>query len=300
LDYWPPITYLTLRFIIASVLLIALFPRQLLAARATEWRAGIILGVLVGAGLALQATGLIYTTSSKSAFITGLTTPIVPFIALLMFRVRPNLENIIGVILASVGGFLILAPAEGTVNKGDLITLGCLLLFATHINFLSLYTKRFDPRQVTVLQIVSIALVFLTTWLVFQGSARLLPGASLPEMIRRETVPLVWSGRVLWQLLYMSTVATLVTFLLWAWGQARMSATHAAIIFTLEPVFATLFAVAVRGRGEWMGGRGTIGAILIFAGVLVSELRLRDRAAIGEPEQDDQDISIDPESVQTS
>jgi drug/metabolite transporter (DMT)-like permease len=76
-----------------------------------------------------------------------------------------------------------------------------------------------------------------------------------------------------------------------------MSATHAAIIFSLEPVFATLFAVAVRGPSEWMGGRGSFGAALIFVGIIISELRWSERRRMrGAPtaiEEDDADISID-------
>jgi drug/metabolite transporter (DMT)-like permease len=76
-----------------------------------------------------------------------------------------------------------------------------------------------------------------------------------------------------WQLVYLATVATVGSFLCWTWGQARTSATHAAVIFSLEPVFATAFAVAVIGAGEWMGGRGFIGAALVFAGIIISETR---------------------------
>jgi drug/metabolite transporter (DMT)-like permease len=57
-----------------------------------------------------------------------------------------------------------------------------------------------------------------------------------------------------------------------------MSATHAAIIFSLEPVFATAFAVAARGASESLGGRGWVGAALVLAGVVVSELRGTDTA----------------------
>jgi drug/metabolite transporter (DMT)-like permease len=53
----------------------------------------------------------------------------------------------------------------------------------------------------------------------------------------------------------------------------RMSATHAAIVFALEPVFATGLAIAVEGGSEWPGPRGAAGALLIFVGVVASELR---------------------------
>jgi drug/metabolite transporter (DMT)-like permease len=292
LDYWPPLTYLTVRFLIGALLLLAIFPRQALAARRVEWKAGALLGLFIGLGLAIQATGQIYTTPSRAAFITSLTTPLVPFVSLVLLRVRPNIENLIGVTLASVGGFMILAPAEGTINRGDAITLGCVLLFAIHITLFSVYTKRDDIRQVTVLQIVSAAVLFGLIWIAFVVCSHLLPPESLPEFIRRESVPLIWSGRVVGQLFYMATVATIGTFLLWAWGQARMSATHAAIILSLEPVFATLMAVALRGRGEWLGARGAIGASMILAGVLVSELRIGQRRPVYDDPTDDPDISV--------
>lgn len=254
----------------------------------------------MGGGFALQAVGQVYTTPSKSAFVTGLTTPLVPFVALLILRVRPNLENLIGVTLASIGGMLILAPqGSEAMNTGDLLTLCATTLFAAHITLMSAYAREIDVRQLTVLQITSAAILFIIVWLAVRAfGAAASDEAALPVMIARETAALHWTGRIIWQLIYLATVATVLTFLLWTWGQARVSATHAAIIFSLEPVFATAFAVAVRGAGEWMGRRGNLGAVLIFAGVIISEIHLsrrrRDKAA-PETVEEDQDVSIDEE-----
>jgi drug/metabolite transporter (DMT)-like permease len=114
------------------------------------------------------------------------------------------------------------------------------------------------------------------------GAVRLwaaLAGAgSLPAWAARETASLPWGAGVLGQILYLSVMATIVTFLLWTWGQARMSASHAAVIFALEPVFATLFAVWLRGTAEWTGARATVGAVLVVVAVVVSELRWSGRA----------------------
>jgi drug/metabolite transporter (DMT)-like permease len=295
LERWPPVAYITLRFALASLLLIALFPRQLMKARLLEWRAGATLGFLMGGGFALQAIGQVYTTPSKSAFITGLTTPLVPFVALLILRVRPSLENLIGVTLATIGGALILAPkGADAINTGDLFTLSATALFALHITLLSVYARTTDARQLTVLQITTAAALFIIVWLALRASAAVTPPESLPGFILRESVPLIWTGRVLWQLIFLAVVATVVTFMLWTWGQARVSATHAAIIFSLEPVFATAFAVAVRGPGEWMGARGNLGAALILSAVIISELRLtirRDKQ--GREVLEDQDISLE-------
>lgn len=300
LDYWPPLAYITVRFALAAIVLLALFPRRILDAGRAEWRAGATLGLVLSLAFAGQAVGQVYTTPSKSAFITGLTTPLVPFIALLWLRVRPSLENLAGVTLASVGGILILIPQEAGVNPGDVLTLLCTLLFAAHITLLSLYSRRVDVRQLTVLQIASAAVVLVFVWLGFQACSALLVGHPLPEVVMRESAPLVFNGRVLWQIIYLALVATVATFLLWTWGQSRMSATHAAIIFSLEPVFATIIAVAVRGSREWMGGRATLGAALVFLGIIVSELRFGgERRAAGKTETraEDEDISLAEDEV---
>jgi drug/metabolite transporter (DMT)-like permease len=227
----------------------------------------------------VQAAGQVYTTASKSAFVTGLTTPLVPFVAYLILRARPGVENLLGVVFASVGGLLILAPqgADTSVNLGDLLTLAATALFATHITLMSVYARRYDVRQLTVLQIACIAALFAVVWVGLQVWGSFAGADAMPDALARETLPLVWSGRVLWQLVYLATVATVAAFLLWTWGQARTTATHAAVIFSLEPVFATAFAVAVIGASEWMGGRGWVGAALVFTGIIISETRWSER-----------------------
>ena len=273
LDYWPPLSYLVVRMPLAAVLFAALFPRQLFGAGREAWRAGAALGLLIGLGFIGQTVGLLYTTPAKSAFITGLTVPLVPVVAYVFQRARPSRENFAGIVLASVGGVLILAPASASaaVNTGDLITLATTVLFAGHITLMGLYARRFDIRQLSALQITVAAALTLTAWLALRAWGALAGG--LPSGLAREAEPLVWNAATVTQLAYMALVATVATFLLWTWGQARMSATHAAVIFSLEPVFATLFAVLLRGSAEWTGSRATLGASLVVAGVIISELR---------------------------
>ncbi|HEX7957572.1 MAG TPA: DMT family transporter [Pyrinomonadaceae bacterium] len=292
LDHWPPLTYLAVRMPLAALVFAALFPRQVFKAPRAAWRAGATLGALMGVGFVGQTTGLLYTTPAKSAFITGITTPLVPLVAYAVWRARPSRENLLGIILASVGGALILAPAAaGRVNAGDLITLSTTLLFAAHITLLSLYARRFDVRQLSALQITTAAAIIFTAWAVLRLYAALAGADALPAGLARETVWPAWSASVAWPLAYLALVSTVGVFLLWTWGQAQMSATHAAVIFSLEPVFATAFAVLLRGSAEWTGGRATAGAILVVAGVVVSELRWggegrRADEAAGGPEQD--------------
>ena len=271
---WPPIAYLTFRFLLAALALAVLFWRELRQARREAWRAGAVLGLLVGGGFALQAAGQVYTTAAKSAFVTGFATPLVPFVAYALLRVRPSVENMLGVALASVGGALILLPqGADEINRGDLLTLAATALFAAHITLMSRYTRRFEMRQLTALQLATAAALFLFISTCARLGAQVFAPTMLPAFLVRETAPLAWDAVLALQLIYLALVGTLITFLLWAWAQARMSATHAAIIFSLEPVFATVFAVGLRGAGEGLGRRGYFGAALIFAAIVVSELR---------------------------
>ncbi|HWS86278.1 MAG TPA: DMT family transporter [Pyrinomonadaceae bacterium] len=274
LDHWPPLTYLAVRMPLAALVFAALFPRQVFGASRQGLRAGATLGALMGLGFVGQTTGLLYTTPAKAAFITGITTPLVPVVAYVLWRARPSRGNLFGIILATTGGALVLAPAEAAgFNAGDLIVLSTTLLFAAHINLLSLYARRFDVRQLSALQIATAAALILAAWGALRVYAALAGAGALPPGLVRETQPLEWSGAVAVSLAYLALVSTVGVFLLWTWGQARMSATHAAVIFSLEPVFATAFAVLLRGSAEWTGPRATAGALLILAGVIVSELR---------------------------
>lgn len=279
---WPPMAYMAVRFGLAAVILIAMFWRTVARSNRAEWRAGAILGLLMGTGFALQAVGQVYTTASKSAFVTGLTTPLVPFVAYALLRARPGVENMVGVALATAGGLLILAPRDETgVNLGDLLTLASTTTFALHITLLSVYARRYDVRRLTVLQIVATAALVCSAWLVMRAVGAAAGLENLPEFVARESAPLALGARVLAQLIYLAVVATVAVFFLWTWGQSRTSATHAAVIFSLEPVFATFFAVLVRGPEEWLGARGWAGAALVFAGIIVSELRWAERRRAG-------------------
>lgn len=290
LEHWPPGAYIAFRFALAALLLAALFPGQIWRARAGDWKAGATLGLLMIVGFTLQAAGQVYTTPAKSAFITGLTTPLVPFISFLWLRLRPGLENLLGVALASVGGILILAPSSASgLNRGDLLTLASTVLFATHLTVLSVYARRTNVRRLTVLQVATAGAVALMGWAAVRLCASWWPGGVLTEVLRQEAMPIPWSARVVVQIVYLAAIATVATFLLWTWGQARMSATHAAIIFSLEPVFAILFAVMMRGSSQWLSRQGTLGAGLILSGVIVADLRLTNRRAARDDTQYDEE-----------
>ncbi len=247
-----PFTLLALRFVIGFAALFFLFINRMRHITWIDVRAGLLLGLLFFAGNALQTSGLQYTTASVSGFITALSVVMVPPIALVVLRQRPTRGAIIGVILATIGLALLSLNDNFTLGYGDLLTLGCAVVFALHIVFTARYAVRTEP---TVMVAVQLALAAVAS-MVFAGAT--------------ETV--VWPlSREVWLVaLYLGLLPTAFCFVVQVYGQRRTSAARTALIFTAEPVFAALFAFLV--AGELLSPRGLVGCVLILAGVLVAEL----------------------------
>jgi drug/metabolite transporter (DMT)-like permease len=272
----PPLTYLVFRFGIAALLMIVVYWRQI------DWRDrrllvdGAILGGLNSLGLILQVFGQAYTTASKSAFITSLNTPLVPVVGLLLYRTRPSPSQLAAVLLATLGLLLLTYPAGGTRwNAGDLLTVGCALFYAVTIVQIARRSPRHDARPLTALQLVTAALTFVAALLIVQLHIKIVQPHHLPDFARLQARPLLLSPRLVAEGLYMALFCTVITFGLQTWAMARMSATHAAIIFALEPVSATIIAIGIEGSAEWPGARGATGAALVMLAVAASELPRR-------------------------
>jgi drug/metabolite transporter (DMT)-like permease len=268
-----PFQFLTLRFALGAAVLWVLYARRFPISR-RAWRDGIVLGLLNSAGLALQVFGQVYTTASKSSFVTALNTPLTPLVALALYRTRPTRAQMIAVVLATIGVGLLTYPAGGAAwNTGDLLTVGCAAIYAITIVEIARRTPAHDAMALTCVQVTTAALLFATMLGCAHAALALLPRA--PAMLLLEARPLHVTARLAAEVVYMAVVCTAVTFGGQTWAMARMSATTAAVIFALEPVFATTMAVLAGGASEWPAGRGAVGAALVLAGVLVSEMRLR-------------------------
>ena len=228
---------------------------------------GALLGAFLWAGYSCQTVGLQYTTPSKSAFITGMFVVLVPVIVAVSGRKLPSGWTVIGVVAAFVGLYLLTigpnvadpaSPKRGEmwgtigINFGDLITLGSAICFALHIYVLGRLTQRYPFKVLSVLQVVVSAVLM---------------GATIPL----ERPRLVLTPQAVFAILFTGLVCTAAAFSIQAWAQQFTPPTHTALIFVLEPVFAALTSYVL--LGEHLGARGTVGAILILGGILVSELK---------------------------
>jgi drug/metabolite transporter (DMT)-like permease len=280
-----PLPYLGLRFGFASLVLLALFPSALRPPRRTLGD-GALLGVAQALGLLLQVLGQVYTTASKSAFVTSLATALTPLGAYLLYRERPRRRQLAGVALATAGLALLTWPPDGVAwNRGDVLTFACALVYAYVIVETARRARRCHPGELTAIQTSVAAVVFLALLGAAQLALATLDPATLfgarsgaaPALLALEARPFHIDGALGARVAYMALVCTVGTFLAQTWAMARMSAVRSAVIFALEPVFATGLAIAVEGDSEWPGPRGAFGAALILCGVIASELRRRPR-----------------------
>jgi drug/metabolite transporter (DMT)-like permease len=262
----PPLVFVLLRFALAAVVLYLIARGRPVSPHLVRDSAAV--GLLLAAGIGFQVVGQLFTTASKAAFVTGLSVPLTPVAGYLMTRKRPSRENFAGLLVAASGFAVLTWPRDAAsgLNTGDLLILVTAVSYAVLIVIMSETAATHDVRWYSFGQILFAAIGV--------GAARL---ALTPfihgkgAFLAAEARPLVFDRTVVLSILWMALVATVVTFLAQTWAQARMPATHAAIMFALEPVFTALFAALL--LGERMTGRDWAGAALVLAGIIVSELK---------------------------
>jgi drug/metabolite transporter (DMT)-like permease len=246
-----PFAYLTLRFTIAVVALLP-FAVHVMRTHPGERRvlvhAGLLAGVLLFAGYAFQTVGLQYTSPSTSAFITGLYVVMTPVIESLVRRRLPALSVCVGIMVATVGLFM-LTGAELDVGKGELLTLGCAAAFAVWIVFQGAYANRIHPLPFTSLQMAVVAVLCVPATAV-QGTGH-------------------FTGRAWFAVAFTGVVCSSIALSLQVWGQRRIAPSRAALILLSEPVFA---GIAGYVNGERLGAVELVGAAVILAGIAISEL----------------------------
>lgn len=249
----PPLYFLAWRFSIASLGLLVLNLRQLPTITRDELVGGTVIGASMAVGYITQTVGMVYSTAAKAGFITGLAVVLVPILGAVFFRRRPHIGVYIAAAVAAVGlGMLSLDFSAGiAMNLGDLLLLSCAVAFAFNI----LNLGRFAPRcRVLMLTLVQVAFTAVCCW--------------VATLYLEEPVPFagpVWTG-----LFYLAIVATIFTTAGQTWGQRMVSPERAALVFTLEPVFAAIFAVVL--LGESLPPVGILGSILIMVGIIGAEV----------------------------
>jgi len=258
----PIFLYLGLRFLIA---IIGLFPYFIKIKQVNKrillW--GSITGLIYFLAIVFQTIGLQTTTAGKAAFITGLSTIMVPFIAWLGFKRSLNKRIWIAVFVSIIGMTFLLLEGEAGIIIGDILVLVCAVLYAIFIILNDKFVNLIDIYLYSIVQLLIISLFCF-------GSSFL-----INESYSFSSIELSY-----WVvIIYMGIVVTTGTFIFQNWGQQHQGPAQTAIIFTLEPVFAVLFASFIIGN-ETMTILGWLGCGLVFVAILITVLKTEENKEI--------------------
>jgi drug/metabolite transporter (DMT)-like permease len=254
-DVIPPVDFLAVRFCLAAVIMLALFWKPVRALSRRQLVIGIGLGALYGLAQIFQTQGLATTPASVSGFITGTYVVLTPIFTAVLLR-----ERVPGSTWAAVGlataGLALLSLNGFSVGVGEAITLLAAALYALHIVGLGRFTSADSATGLSVVQMVVIGVICLI--------------GALPDGVVLPTTPAEWAS-----VLYMVVFASILSLWVQTWAQAHMPATRAAIVMTLEPVFAAFFAVTL--GDESLTWRMLVGGALVLTAMYAVELLARRR-----------------------
>jgi len=222
LDQQDVYSFLTSRFVVAALAMIALNPKVLRHFTKELVFKGLIIGMALGSGYIFQTLGLERTTPAITGFITGLYVVFTPLIASVFLKEKLTLL-MWGYIALAVIGLAVLSVDGWSIGLGEAFVLISAVLFAIHIILLGSWSKKFDAYALTVMQLIGCAIL-----------------SAIPASINGFVAPpdmQVWSV-----IIFTAIFATAFAFVIQTWSQARISTTKVAVILTMEVVFAALFS----------------------------------------------------------
>jgi drug/metabolite transporter (DMT)-like permease len=252
-----PELYVTIRFTIALILALIIFGNKFKKIKKEIIIQGLTLGLIFGGGFVLQTEGLKLTSVTKSAFITGMSVVFTPFVFKLIRKSNVQYWSKIGIIIAFFGLWLFTNPKIDSINFGDFITLISTLFWAFYIVLMDVFTKDKDSVnetvQLVILQLIGTITVALISHLI----------------LYKTNFYLNLSNNLFVSLAYNGILASFILTFIHTSFQRYTTPVKAALIFSLEPVVASV--AAVLALNEILNGREYIGAIILFIGVMTSE-----------------------------
>jgi len=259
MEFVGPFTFNGVRFILGSLVLVPFAIRKMGSHRDASTDAdltatlggGVLAGFALFAGASLQQVGLVYTTAGNAGFITGLYVVIVPILGL-FFRQATNAGTWFGAMLAAVGLYLLSVTEHFTMAFGDLLELAGAFFWAGHVLIIGWLSPRMNPIRLALVQFATCGLLSLGVAVGFEEIA--LVG------LRQATVPILYGG----------ALSVGIAYTLQVVAQRKARPAHAAILLSLEAVFAAVGGWLM--LGETLSLRGLVGCGLMLSGMLLSQL----------------------------
>jgi drug/metabolite transporter (DMT)-like permease len=261
MQYVGAFTFNGVRFALGSISLIPLliyFNKKKTAEQAEEATSasalvpGIIAGSILFLAASLQQIGLAYTSAGKAAFITGLYIVLVPLFGIFL-KHRIKLSTWAGVALAVVGLYFLSVNEDFSIAKGDFLEIIGAFFWACHILAIDYFTKKVDALKLSFVQFVSCAVLSMAVAFIFEDIS--ISG------LKQALIPILYGG----------LFSVGIAYTLQVVGQKHAKPSHAAIILSMEAVFAALGGALL--LSENLGGRGYVGCALMFAGMILTQVQ---------------------------
>ena len=259
IDTTPVYAFLFFRFALASVLMFFIAYKFLNQINKKTIFYGIVLGIFLFSAFATQTFALAYTKSSIVAFITGLNVICVPFLAYFFFKEHISKNVLLATVVAVLGLYLLTMSGALTIGSGEFLTLLCAILFALQIIFTGKFSKEVNVFLLVLFQLITVTILSLIFSL------------SLDSV----TFNLDYNYAFFKAVIITAVFATVYAFLIQTYMQQFTTATKTAIIFTMEPVSAAIFAYFM--IAETLTYIQLLGAILIILATLIAELKFKKK-----------------------
>lgn len=253
LEQVPLVMYLIIRLNLAALMLSLYAFRYRKELSLQTLYHGIVMGVFLFLSYFFQMWGIQYTSASNAGFITGLNVVFVPLFSIFFFGAHPRVSSIVGVTFATTGLYFLSGGDFSALSKGDWLVFVCAVTVAFHVIYTGKFASKNNIYLLTSVQLCVTGLLSLT----------LIPFES-------ESFPPI-NLNIILLLFYLALFGTVYTFLMQTAMQRFTTATRTALVFSLEPVFAALFAFLI--VGEILTPTGWFGGILIIFGMLIAEIR---------------------------
>ncbi len=257
MDHVGPFTYNGVRFLLANLTLLPLLfifrdsGQSVLKGLKKTALPGIIVGTVLFIASSFQQVGLLSTTAGKAAFITGLYLVLVPILGIFL-RHKIAAATWLGCILAATGLYFLCVKESMSIRHGDMLELISALFWALHILLIGHFSRRVNAVQLSWLQILICSILSLAT-------AALTESILISSLIAA-ALPIVYGG----------VCSVGIAYTLQILGQKHAPPAHAAIILSMETVFAAVGGFLI--IGEKMGGHEILGCGLMLSGMLLSQL----------------------------
>ena len=242
-------------FMLAALILIPFIPKEMRNTRVSkeQWRWMLVAGAILFFATAFQQVGLFYTKVANAGFLTSLYVVFTPFLLWIMFRDKPHWMDLLAVALAGVGAYFLSTAGRFEVQKGDALEVIGSAFWALHVVVLGRFASKFESVS------------FAAGHFFISGFLNLLCGLALEDVSRLTAPPLVGA------ILFRASISVAIGYTLQVWGQKHTPPTDAALILSLEAVFAALVG--------WLVLRQTLlpiqifGCVVIFVAVLLSQIK---------------------------